>query len=62
MDQLTNYFKATAAELKQVAWPTQQQALSYTALVIGISIVVAIFVGIFDFIFSEGIKWVVASL
>ena len=59
MDQLTKYFKATAAEMKQVSWPTQQQAWFYTALVMVISIIVALYVGAFDFLFSEVINLVV---
>ncbi|MCA9363541.1 preprotein translocase subunit SecE [Candidatus Kaiserbacteria bacterium] len=56
MDKLVKYVKDTAAEMKQVSWPTQHQALLYTALVIGISIVVSFFVGAFDHIFSQGIS------
>lgn len=56
MDNFVNYLKATAAEMKQVAWPTQSQALMYTALVIGISTFVAIFTGFFDYILSLGIE------
>ena len=52
MDNITKYFKDTAAELKQVTWPTQRQAMLYTALVIGISIVVSLFMGLFDYVFS----------
>ena len=59
MEQLTKYFKATAAEMKQVSWPTQQQALFYTALVIAISAVVALYVGAFDYLFGEMINLVV---
>jgi preprotein translocase subunit SecE len=59
MDNLIKYFRDTAGELKQVSWPTQKQAMLYTALVIGISILVALFVGAFDYLFSEGIKIVV---
>jgi preprotein translocase subunit SecE len=59
MDQLTKYFKATAAEMKQVSWPTQQQAAFYTALVIAISGIVALYVGAFDYIFSQVINFVV---
>lgn len=50
------YFSDTAAELKQVTWPTQKQAALYTALVIAISVIVALFVSAFDHVFSEGIK------
>lgn len=59
MDKLINYFKDTAAELKQVSWPSQHQALLYTALVIGVSAIVALFVSAFDYAFSEGIKFFV---
>ena len=53
MDALTKYVRATMGELKQVSWPSQQQAMYYTALVIGITVVVALYVGAFDYIFSQ---------
>lgn len=59
MDQLTKYFRATAAEMKQVTWPTQQQAAFYTTLVIIISGIVALYVGAFDYVFSQAINFVV---
>ncbi|MCA9356983.1 preprotein translocase subunit SecE, partial [Candidatus Kaiserbacteria bacterium] len=37
----------------------QHQAMLYTVLVIGISTVVALYVGAFDFLFSQVIKFVV---
>ena len=55
MDKITQYFRDTAVELKQVSWPTQQQALLYTALVIVISTLVAFFTGGFDYLFSQGV-------
>ena len=58
MDALAKYIRATAAELKQVTWPTQQQAMFYTALVIGITVVVALYVGAFDYLFSQVIEFV----
>jgi len=59
MDNLIKYFRDTASELKQVTWPTQKQAGLYTALVVAISILVAMFVGAFDYIFSEAIQAIV---
>jgi len=59
MENLTKYFRDTAAELKQVSWPTQHQAMMYTILVIGISTVVALFVGAFDYGFSQVISFLV---
>jgi len=59
MSNLSNYFKATIAEMKQVTWPTQKQAFLYTILVIGISVLVSLFLSAFDFLFSEGINFIV---
>lgn len=56
MNSLIKYFRDTAAELKQVSWPTQHQAMLYTVLVIVISVFVALFTGAFDFLFSRGIE------
>jgi len=56
MDALSKYFRDTFAELRQVAWPTQSQALKYTVLVIAISAFVALFVALFDYVFSLGIN------
>ena len=57
MSRFINYLKDTQAELKHVSWPTQKQSIIYTALVVGISVVVAILVGLFDFVFSRGLDW-----
>jgi preprotein translocase subunit SecE len=56
MSPLIKYFRDTAAELKQVTWPSQRQAALYTVLVIVISTFVAIFTGAFDFLFSRGVE------
>ncbi|MFT7507818.1 MAG: preprotein translocase SecE subunit [Acidimicrobiales bacterium] len=53
MSRLGNYVRDTAAEMKHVTWPTQTQAFAYTALVIGISGVVAVFLGAFDYLFTQ---------
>ncbi len=57
MESFINYLKETKEEMKHVAWPTQRQAIVYTALVVGISILAALFLGIFDFAFTRGIDW-----
>lgn len=56
MKQFIKYVKSTTVELKQVSWPSQRQAIMYTALVVGISAVVALYVGAFDYVFSQFIN------
>lgn len=57
MDSFINYLKDTVSEMKHVSWPTQKQAMISTALVVVISILVAILVGLFDAGFSRGLNW-----
>lgn len=40
-------------ELKHVSWPTKSQAWGYTILVVLISIVIAVYLGVFDWIFTK---------
>jgi len=47
--KIINYIKESKEELKKVVWPTRKETIKYTLLVIGISIVTAIFLGAIDF-------------
>jgi preprotein translocase SecE subunit len=47
------------AEMKHVKWPTQNQALIYTGLVLFICTLTALFVSAFDYVFSELIDAVI---
>ena len=53
MSKITEYFKETKAELKHVNWPGRKQTFYYTVIVVILSILVAYFLGFFDFIFSS---------
>ena len=53
MSRLSNYFRDTAAEMKHVSWPTQAQTVVYTVLVIVVSALVALFLGAFDYLFTQ---------
>lgn len=58
MSNFSNYLRDTAAEMKQVSWPTQKQAFFYTILVIIISLIVSLFLGAFDYVFNLGIQFI----
>lgn len=49
---LAEYIKETRAEVKHVSWPTTRQIISYTVIVIVISIITAFYLGALDFAFS----------
>ena len=59
MSKITEYFKDTKMELKHVIWPTKSQTFFYTLIVIVLSVVIAYYLGIFDFIFSKGLEKVI---
>ncbi len=59
---LVRYAKESVSELRQVTWPTRQTILMHTALVIGISAVVAMILGGLDFVFSYGLEQLIVAL
>ncbi len=52
LDKIKIYLSETRLEMKRVVWPSRQQTVRLTLIVIGISAVVAIFLGALDFIFT----------
>ncbi len=55
MNRFFNYLRATRGELKHVSWPTQRQTVIYTILVIGISILTALYLGALDYLFTKAL-------
>lgn len=53
---ISNYLSETKGELKHVNWPSRRQAVNYTALVIGLSLAVAVLLSVFDLIFTNLLK------
>ena len=56
MKKITDFIKEVIAEAKHVTWPTRNQALYATIAVLAISIFVAYYLGLLDFIFSKGLE------
>lgn len=56
MSKATNYIKSSIEEMKKVTWPTKKETENYTYLIICISLAVAAFLGILDYIFSLGFE------
>lgn len=58
---LTTYLKDTRAELRHVTWPSRDQVVRSTAIVITVSLVVALFLGLFDVIFSATLRTLIGA-
>ncbi|HHE67501.1 MAG TPA: preprotein translocase subunit SecE [Candidatus Parcubacteria bacterium] len=46
------FLKEVKMEIKKVNWPTRQETIKYTLIVIGVSLGVAFYLGFLDFIFT----------
>ena len=61
IDKIKNYFIGSYAEMKKVTWPTKQQTINYSLLVIGLSIGMAIFFSLLDYVFNLGITQLISK-
>jgi len=53
---LVRYIRETRGELRKVTWPTRQESQRLTAIVLGVTALMALFLGLLDLIFSSGIE------
>lgn len=53
--KIQNFFKEVWNESHKVDWPNRQATLRYTMIVIGISLAVAVFLGVLDALFMLGL-------
>jgi preprotein translocase subunit SecE len=56
MKKFFNYIRESKGEMKHVNWPTRKQTTVYTVLVIVISVGIALYLGLFDFLFTEAVS------
>lgn len=50
--KIITYLRGVKTELKYVNWPTRSQTINYTLLVVGVSVLVAFFLGAADKFFA----------
>lgn len=55
-DTISQFLFDTRTELRKVVWPTREQAINLTGLVIGVSIAVAAFVGVVDVLLQRFVQ------
>jgi preprotein translocase subunit SecE len=51
--RVKNYLADVWAEMKKVSWVRRKELLTTTLVVIVFSTIMAVFIGVFDFIFSQ---------
>jgi preprotein translocase subunit SecE len=58
VDRASGWIYDTRTELKKVVWPTREQAINLTGLVIAVALAVAAFVGVVDAVFEKIVQFV----
>ena len=52
LNRAVNYINGARQELKKVVWPSKKETTNHTILVIGVSIGVALFLGLVDYLLT----------
>lgn len=57
---MSKFFKGVAAEWTHINWPTRQETIIATVVVIAVSLVVAYYLGLLDWVFTLGLEQVIS--
>ncbi len=52
-NRITRFLRETRSELRKVVWPTRREAANMTAIVLGVTVLMAAGLGIVDWLFTE---------
>lgn len=58
MNAISTYINECLTELRHVRWPTRQQAVRLSAMVVAFTIVSGAVLGLLDFALSEGLEYI----
>jgi preprotein translocase subunit SecE len=57
---VTRYLRETSAELRKVTWPTRQEAIRLTVIVLIVVSAMSALLGVLDFVFSRIIAFILS--
>jgi len=57
---IVRFYRETVGELKKVIWPTRAEAIRLTQIVLVVITVMALVLGLFDYLFSELFKFIIS--
>ena len=56
MNALTTYLHHVREEFTHIVWPSRERAIAHTLVVLLIAVVIALWVGVLDYLFSAGVS------
>ncbi len=61
MKKILEYIKEVIEEGKRVTWPTKKQTIFYTVAFFAVSIIIAYYLGLLDFLFGQGLNLLITK-
>ena len=56
MERIRRFIDEAWSELKKVSWPSREQTRNLTVLVFVVSLVVGLYITVFDFVFFQAVE------
>jgi len=57
---IVRYYRETVGELKKVVWPTREEAIRLTGVVLLVITVMAVVLGGFDYLFTRLVQFLIS--
>jgi len=58
-ERIKTFLRESRQEFKRVNWPTRKETIRYTLFVIGVSVTLALFLGLLDYLFLQVLERVI---
>lgn len=59
---VVRYLKEVRSEMSKVIWPTREQAMNLTSIVLTVMVAMGLFLGLIDYIFGQMIQLLISFL
>lgn len=59
-NRVTRFWRETIAELRKVVWPTREQAINLTLIVVVTVVAMSAFLGVIDFFLAQLVRLIIA--
>jgi preprotein translocase subunit SecE len=60
MNRIVAFLKDVRVEMGKVVWPTRSETLTYTAVVVAVSLALAIYLGLLDSLFTNVLQRIIS--
>ena len=60
-NRIMQYIRETRAELRKVVWPTRDEAVNLTGIVVGTLIAMSVFLGAVDYVLQKLVAFLIAT-